>query len=53
MIHAGFVAAAGAANVLAWRLHEETRGHLRQLATIVESSEDAILSVSAEGTLRS
>ena len=53
LIHAGFVAAAGAANVLAWRLHEETRGHLRQLATIVESSQDAILSVSSDGALRS
>ena len=53
LIHGGFVAAAGTANVLAWRLHEETRGHLRQLATIVESSEAAIISVSTEGVLRS
>ena len=53
LIHGAFVAAAGAANVLAWRLHEETRGHLRELATIVESSQDAILSVSSDGVLRS
>lgn len=53
LIHAGFVAAAGAANVLAWHLHEQTRGHLRQLAKIVESSQDAILSISSTGALRS
>ena len=53
LIHAGFVTAAGAANVLAWRLHEDTRGHLRRLATIVESSQDAILSISSTGAVRS
>ncbi len=52
-IHAGFVAAAGAANVLSWRLHEETRRHMRQLAQIVESSHDAIFSTDRDGTVLS
>ena len=51
LIHAGFVTAAGAANVVAWHLHEQTRGHLRRLATIVESSQDAIMSISPLGVL--
>ena len=53
LIHAAFVTGAGAANVLAWRLHEDTRGSLRRLATIVESSHDAILSISSTGALLS
>ena len=53
LIHASFIAGAGAANVLAWRLHENTRGHLRRLATIVESSQDAILSISSAGAVQS
>ena len=51
LIHAVFVTGAGAANVLSWKLHEQTRAHAVRLATIVECSEDAILSVDTEGRI--
>ena len=56
-IHAGFVAAAGAANVLAWRLNEDTRKDGRRRSSArdrrgaLPSADDAIVSFDPEGTL--
>ena len=47
-VHAVFVAAAGAAALVAWRLNEEVRERLR---AIVDTSGDAILEIDDEGTI--
>lgn len=63
-VHGVFVIAAGAANVVTWRLNEGVRAHIRtseqrareseeRYSAIVESSDDAILSASLDGTITS
>jgi PAS domain S-box-containing protein len=63
-IHGAFVIGAGAANVVTWRLNESVRARIRETehrareseeryAAIVESSDDAIMSISPDGVVTS
>ncbi|HEX2088877.1 MAG TPA: PAS domain S-box protein [Actinomycetota bacterium] len=52
-IHGFMIAGAGLASIAAWKLNEEFRGRSRRLAAVVESTDDAVLTTSLDGTVTS
>src|SRR4051794_15629447 len=54
-IHAAFVLAAGAANVLSWRLNEDVRGELREAyedtRLVLDTAHEAFIATDGEGTV--
>src|SRR4051812_2498517 len=54
-LHAAFVLAAGAANVLAWRLNEDVRGELREAyedtRLVLDTANEAFVASDEEGTI--
>ena len=52
-VHGVFIAGAGLASIAAWKLNEEFRAKFRDVAAIVESSQDAVFRWTLDGIITS